>query len=268
MSMQFTLLGTGPASPIPRIYCSCVTCNDARTPDSRSRRSRSSALLTLGDKKILFDATPDVLIQLERTKTYAVDAVFFTHAHNDAAGGLFDLNDILRKQNHPVTLYAEAGTWSRLAHDLADSELWFKVKRIAAGSAIRVFGARITPFRVEHSAQPGFPTLGYRIGEELVYASDVKAVPKFSGQHIADVKHAVLDGCFWFNTHFPTHLTVDETIALTNRLHVKNLYLTQISHNYPPYPEATGAIRQYCTKNKITTKVTLAWDGMEIKLFH
>lgn len=266
MSTQFTLLGTGPASPLPRIYCSCPTCTDGRAPGSRSRRRRSSALLTVGDKRILFDATPDVLAQLERARVFVVDAVFFTHAHNDAIGGFFDLEDLLRKQKHPAALYVEHGTYQRLLHDLGGTKPWMAIHKIRSGQAVRAHGVTITPFRVLHSAQPGFPTLGYQIGNELVYASDMKAVPKESEEYITGVKHAVLDGCFWFNTHFPTHLTGDETIALANQLRVRNLYLTQISHNYPPYEEAARAIAEYCAKQKIATKVTLAYDGMTISL--
>ena len=89
---------------------------------------------------------------------------------------------------------------------------------------------------------------------------------KASEHFIQGVEHAVLDGCFWFSTHFPTHFTVDETIALANRLHVKNLYLTQISHNYPPYAEAQRIITAYIKKEGLTTNVQLAYDGLLIKL--
>ena len=266
MSIQFTLLGTGPASPIPRIYCSCDSCTDARKGGSKSRRSRSSALLAVQGKRILFDAGPDVLQQLERAKTYSVDALFFTHAHADAAGGFFDIKDVLYRQKHPATLYVENGTWKKIARDVPKEKVWFKLKFIKPGETLKVLGVKIMSFRVLHSAQPGFPTLGYRIGNELVYASDVKEVPALSERFIQKIKHAVLDGCFWFGTKFPTHFTVDETITLASRLRVKNLYLTQISHNYPPHAMAQKEINAFCAKNKIKTNVMLGWDGMKISL--
>src|SRR3989338_8302948 len=77
MSMQFTLLGTCPASPIPRIYCNCRVCDDARKPNSKSARRRSSALLFANGRHILFDAGPDVLYQLERGKKEFVGGGFF-----------------------------------------------------------------------------------------------------------------------------------------------------------------------------------------------
>lgn len=264
--MQFTLLGTGPASPIARIYCKCPVCADARRPESKSRRSRSSALLTVNDRHILFDAGPDVLQQLDREKTYLIDAVFFTHAHSDAVGGFFDLKDLLFRQKYPAVLYVEPATWEKIASDVPKKEIWFKVKFIVPGRPLPIFGVSITPFRVLHAARSDFPTLGYRIGDQLVYASDVRKIPKISERFIIDVPHAVLDGCFWFGTKFPTHLTVNETIALADRLGVRNLYLTQISHNYPPYTEAVREIAQYCKKTKITTKVTLTWDGLKIDM--
>ena len=263
--MKLTLLGTGPSAPIPRMYCNCHVCEDARKPGSYSRRTRSSALLFANGKHILFDAGPDVLYQLERAKTHCVDAVFFTNAHNDAAGGFFDLEDLVKKQNHQTTLYVEPRTWKRISRNLDHTDVWFKVKMIQPGKTLKIYGTPITPFRVVHSATPNFPTLGYRIADKLVYASDVKSVPEASERFIVGANHAVLDGCFWFNTHFPTHLTADETIALANRLKVRHLYLTQISHNYPPYNEATRKIEEYCKKQNCTTSVQLAFDGMKIE---
>ncbi len=264
--MQFTLLGTGPASPIPRIYCFCATCTDARKVGSKSRRRRSSALLTTPKGHILFDASPDVLEQLEQAKTYCVDALFFTHAHADAVGGFFDLKDVLYRQKHPATLYVENDTWQKVARDVPKEEVWFNLKFIKPGEALKVLDVTIMPFRVLHSAQPDFPTLGYRIEDQLVYASDVKEVPDVSERFIAGVEHAVLDGCMWFDGKIPTHFTVSETIKLASRLKVKNLYLTQISHVYPPYAEAVREIQTFCKKNKITTKVILAHDGLTIAL--
>ncbi|MBI4135845.1 MBL fold metallo-hydrolase [Candidatus Uhrbacteria bacterium] len=262
----FTLLGTGPASPIPRIYCFCATCADARKAGSKSRRRRSSALLSIPKGHILFDASPDVLEQLERANTTLVDALFFTHAHADATGGFFDLKDVLYRQKYPATLYVETGTWEKIARDVPKEEVWFKIKFITPGKLINVLGVSIMPFRVLHSAQPDFPTLGYRIGDKLVYASDVKEVPDVSEQFIAGAENAVLDGCMWFDGKIPTHFTVSETIKLASRLKVKNLYLTQISHAYPPYVDAVRQIGTFCKKNKITTRVSLAYDGMTMSI--
>lgn len=265
--MRLTFLGTGPSSPIPRLYCSCPTCREARHSKSKTARLRSSALLYLGGHRhILFDVTPDVLKQLEAVRTFCVDAVFLTHGHNDAVGGFFDLNDILRQQGHPAVLYTEQETWQRIKRNLDETKPWFKIKIIKPGEPFKVFGLKIISFRVVHSAIKGFPTLGFRIGKSFVYASDFYKLPCASEKFIKNIPQAILDGCMWFGRQIPTHLNVEQSIRLAQKLNIRHLYLTQISHKYPPYQIAQREIDKYCRQNKIRTKVRLAWDGMKLEL--
>lgn len=252
--------------PIPRIYCLCPTCRDARRFNSKTKRTRSSALLEIRGKHILFDAGPDILRQLERAKTFCVDAVFLTHAHNDASGGFWNLNDLLKYQKHRAVIFAEGMALKKLRRDHDKLKFDIQFHSIKPGIALKLFGLRIVPFRVEHSAVKSFPTVGYRVNDAIVYASDIKKIPKESKKFIKNIPHAVLDGCMWFSRQIPTHLNTEEAIKIAERLNVRNLYLTQISHRYPPYKIATREIKKYCLQNKIRTKVRLAYDNLQLTI--
>lgn len=263
--MQLTFLGTGPSPGIPRLSCRCQVCRDARKPDSKSRRTRSAAIIETGDKKILIDAGPDILMQLKRVRVSTIDAVLLTHAHADAAGGIYDVDELLAKQKYPATLFAETGTLRRIDGEFQDDH-WLAIKQIQSGRAFRIGSITITPFRVHHSMTPGFPTLGFCIGQNFVYASDVSCIPKSSERYVRAVKHMALDGCMWFGKQIRSHLTVDRAMEIAERLGVHHLYLTQISHTYPPYREAIQAIQAFQRKEKFQTEVVLAYDGLSVEI--
>ena len=58
--MQLTILGCGASMGVPAVGCSCAVCTSS---DERNRRTRTSALVTVGDTTILIDAGPDFRAQ-------------------------------------------------------------------------------------------------------------------------------------------------------------------------------------------------------------
>ena len=50
--MKITLLGTGTSQGVPVLGCQCEVC---RSSDSRDKRLRTSALVEIGDTRILID---------------------------------------------------------------------------------------------------------------------------------------------------------------------------------------------------------------------
>ncbi|MBI4280751.1 MBL fold metallo-hydrolase [Candidatus Uhrbacteria bacterium] len=266
-SMHLTFLGTGPSRSIPRPGHSDAACRDARRPGSKTRRLRSSVLVSMDQKYLLIDATPDVLLQLRRDRLRKLDTILLTHAHADAAGGIIKLDALLRRNKYRATLSVEQGTLKRLPAAIRDQKQgWLVLRTIVPGKSFLVAGLPVIPFRVAHSMTKGFPALGYRIGKQLVYASDVSAVPKSSEQFIRRAPHLVLDGCMWFDQQIKSHLSVDQSIALAERLRVKHLYLTQISHTYPPHREAERKIRAFVKQKRYLTRVTLAFDGLTLSI--
>jgi len=274
MSIKLTILGSGPAIAIPRPGHTDITCRAARRPGSRSRRRRSSLLVEHRGRHILIDAGPDILEQLAMAKIKRPDAVFLTHAHADASGGVDILASFLRgTEEKPFLLYAEASVLHRVKKIFslfhARPKTIFKnviFKTIRPGRAVSPFGLQIIPLRVAHSLVPGFSTVGYLFPKKFAYISDFASIPPQSLALLKKINIIILDATMWFGTKMAAHQNTAETIEIGRRLGVKKLYLTQIGHNYPPHEIAQKEIVSYCQKNKIKFPVILAYDGLKIKI--
>lgn len=256
--MEFIVLGSGPSEAIPRTGCRCSACLSAQRPRSKSRRTRSSILLTRDKKKILVDCGPDFEKQLKREKIETVDSVLLTHGHTDAVGGLKKL-----PQDGAIKIFAEKQTLKYV------KRVYGKIPKkqiIKPGRTFKIFSLKIAPFRVKHALrEKTFPTLGFKIGP-LVYASDVSSIPGPSEKYLKNARVLFLDGAMWLNKKMVWHLSVEQAIDLAKKFHAKKLYLTQIGHGYPPHEIAQKEIISYCQKNKIKFPVVLAYDGLKIKI--
>lgn len=96
MPAQLRFLGTGDAKGVPRWWCDCTVCQEAKTT-GKNQRSRSSVLLTYTEsltqntKQVLIDASPELHFQLNTLENKYINSVLISHPHNDHIAGLPDL---------------------------------------------------------------------------------------------------------------------------------------------------------------------------------
>lgn len=96
MSAQLHFLGTSDAKGVPRWWCTCSVCNEARTTGRNCRR-RASALIsyknniTKQSEQVLIDASPEIREQLSTLTNKHIDSVLISHPHNDHISGLADI---------------------------------------------------------------------------------------------------------------------------------------------------------------------------------
>lgn len=258
--MTLTFLGTGPDQAIPRTECSCATCRDARRPQSKSRRSRSSLLIQTQAGNFLIDCSPDFLEQIKETRIKKIDAVFLTHRHQDAAGGLGLLNEWTKL---PVIIFTENKNIQYLNIQYLNK---INFQTIKPKQKIKKSELIIQPFRVHHGLT-AVSTVGYLINNQIAYASDFGNLPATSQKLLKNKPIAIFDAALYFGRKMKGHLNIAQTIAWAQKLKIKKLYLTQIGHSYPPYAAAQRQINQYLKKKYQQSKLMLklTYDGMEIR---
>lgn len=105
MTDTLTFWGTGDSMGVPRVYCPCDICSEARTT-RRNRRFRSSAILNAGGEPLLIDCGPDWRAQMERFGLRFIEHALITHAHFDHIGGLPEWADACRWLRRKGHLYA------------------------------------------------------------------------------------------------------------------------------------------------------------------
>lgn len=266
--MKCTFLGTGPAIAIPRPGHTDPVCRAARK-GGKSRRMRSAALLEEDNISILIDAGPDIAEQLERASPRRIHAIFLTHAHSDASGGMRALSRWLgtHMPSQTMDVHAHPSVIRRLRTAYADLQ-HFRYRSLRPYATVRVGRLSITPFPVRHSMTPGFPTFGFVFGKRFAYASDVASLPAQSKRMLKNTNTLALDGAMWFGSHIASHLSAPESITLAGKLGVRRLILTQIGHSYPPHEDAEKTIRTYMRSCKTAKPKSafLAFDGMKIRL--
>ncbi|ULH15430.1 MBL fold metallo-hydrolase [Deinococcus sp. KNUC1210] len=103
---ELHFLGTSDSKGVPRFWCGCAVCQEARTT-AANRRTRSSALVRHGADTLLLDCGPDLHAQLARLDTPLIpSAVLISHAHNDHMLGLGDLLDYVGYAGGRLNIYA------------------------------------------------------------------------------------------------------------------------------------------------------------------
>lgn len=100
-------LGSGDSQGVPRWWCDCSVCQEAKGP-GHNARTRPSALIETKQARILLDAAPELRLQMSREGVDGVEAVLISHAHNDHILGLSDVGDMARWTKRPIPIYAVA----------------------------------------------------------------------------------------------------------------------------------------------------------------
>lgn len=274
-AVRFTLLGTGTSAGVPVIGCDCAVCTSA---DPRDRRSRSGAMLEFTDadgapRTILLDCGPDHREHAIRHRIRRCDAIFFTHDHVDHTFGLDDVRRYNAMMKSPIEVLADRRTRDFLervyrhvfrrhenVNDSFVADLF--VREIAAGDAVDRHGVRFTAFEVLHGR---LPVLAYRIEAldaagavaevqpgplPLAYCTDLSAMPPAAWPRLRGLRTLVLD-MLRYRSH-PTHLTVDEALAIAERVGARRTVFTHMTHD----------IRHAELGPQLPTGMELGYDGL------
>lgn len=258
--MKLTLLGTGTSQGVPVIGCRCEVC---RSADSRDKRLRTSAMVEVGDCRIVIDAGPDFRQQMLRTDVRIIDAILLTHEHKDHTGGLDDVrafNFVDYPTIRPVDIYATPRTMAciRKDYDYAFATNKYRgvpeirLQEIDGHEPFTVKDIEIIPIAGKHSER--FEVTGYRIGP-IAYMTDFKKLCEGEIEKLRGVEVLVINA-LRFKPH-DSHFSVDEAMEIIREVKPRKAYLTHLSHE----------IGLHATSPKrLSEGVELAYDGQTIEI--
>lgn len=253
--MKVTFLGTGTSSGVPIPTCACRVCT---SDDPRDRRLRPSVYLEWYGAGVLIDAASDFREQALTHKIERVDAVLFTHAHADHVLGIDDLRIFNWRQGGAIPAYGTALTLENVARmfwyvfDTKKSENTRPAieRRTIERQPFSLLGREIQPIPAMHGT---LPILGYRVGS-FAYLTDVSDLPEESVRLLDGLDHLVLNALR--PRPHPTHLSIDQAVALARIVGAKQTWFTHMSHE----------VLHAEVQAELPPGVELAYDGLVLEL--
>ncbi|MGV3557972.1 MBL fold metallo-hydrolase [Larkinella arboricola] len=253
--MIVTLLGTGTSSGVPLIGCTCEVC---RSIDFRDKRLRTSIHLAVGGKSFVVDTGPDFRQQMLRAGIRHLDAVLFTHEHKDHTAGLDEVRayNFLQRQDIPV--YAHKRVLTQLQTEFAyifAEKKYPGIPRLQLNEInnepFELEGVPIIPIDVLHHRLPVF---GYRI-QNFTYLTDLNYISDQELEKVYGTEVLLLDA-LQIEPHI-SHFTLDQAIALVERIQPEKAYFIHISHKLGLHREV---------EKRLPESMRLGYDGLKISL--
>ncbi len=254
--MIFTLLGTGTSQGIPVLGCPCKVCEST---NSKDKRLRTSLLIQQDDFTLAIDSGPDFRQQLLRENVKNLDAILYTHSHQDHVAGLDDIRAFNFFQQKPMDVYATQEVQQNIrrefyyAFDEKNDYPWIpKVKfHSITLSPFQIGHLKIIPVEVMHHK---LSVLGYRFGE-FTYITDASKIAEKEIEKIKGSKILVLNA-LRKEKHI-SHFSLAEAIELSQKIGPEKTYFTHMSHQMGLHDEVS---------NELPDGIYLGYDGLKIEL--
>jgi len=257
--MIVTVLGSGTSQGVPIVGCDCTACT---SNDSRDKRLRVSVYLETDIKnnnkplRILIDTSPDFRQQMLLNNITDIDAVLYTHYHIDHIMGLDDIRQINQLHRKHVELYANSETAGRIRQTFSYifDENTYKGGGIPLVNLheidlkpFDVLGQNVIPIEYKHGPTTVY---GFRIGD-FAYLTDCNFIPDSEFPKLVGLKVLIIDA-LRYRKH-ETHFSVDEAIAVSQRINAGQTYFTHMTHDIV-HAEAGS---------KLPANIEFAYDGLK-----
>lgn len=206
---------------------------------------------------LAIDCGPDFRQQMLRANIRSLDGILVTHEHNDHVIGLDDVRpfNFLQKRDMPVfaTTKVAAELKQRFAYAFDENPYpgapMIKIHPVTKEKPFEAAGVPVLPVEILHGK---LPILGFRIGR-FAYLTDVRYISPEELVKLAGIDTLVLNALH--HTPHPTHLNLEQALALIHQIGPRKAFLTHMSHHIGLHAEVS---------TQLPVGVELAYDGMVI----
>ena len=252
--MELKFLGTGTSTGVPQIGCQCDVC---KSTDSKDKRLRASALLSINNHNILIDCGPDFRTQILNCNSPHLDALLITHSHYDHVGGVDDLRPYCKNVDFPI--YCKADVSENLHQHIPYCFVRhpypgvpsFKIHRINPNRSFKIDDIKVTPLPVMHYK---LEILGFRINN-FAYITDARTISQKTINRIKGVDTLVINA-LRIKEHL-SHFNLDQALEIVNAINPRITYLTHLSHQMGFHEEVEKTLPE---------NVKIAYDGLTITI--
>lgn len=253
--MEVTFLGTGTSQGIPIIGSDHPVC---LSDDPRDKRLRVSVLVKWNNYNILIDCGPDFRQQMLSNEVDHLDAIFYTHEHNDHTAGLDDIRPFFFRQGDiPVYAHKRVLNALRKRFDyIFTTENKYPgapgvVENEIENKPFNFHGLTVTPVEFMHNRLQVF---GFRM-EDFAYLTDIKSIEPSEMEKLKDLKVLVVSALRIEPHH--SHFNLEEALEFVQQLKPQKTYFTHISHKLGFHKEV---------EEMLPENISLAYDNLKITI--
>ncbi len=240
---------------VPSLACRCRVCT---SKDPHDNRLRPSLLLSRNGQHVVIDTTPDFRQQALRVGLDRLDAILLTHGHADHILGFDDIRPFNIRQKSSLPVYSTEETFRVIRRAFAyvfdDAPTQSTVPSVdlhVVHGPFELMGVQIVPIPLLHG---DLEVLGFRFGR-AAYLTDFSSLPDSSAALLEDLDDLVVDALR--DAPHPMHQTVEQALALIERLKPRRAWFTHIAHDLA-HAETNDRLRKLGLRH-----VQLAYDGLE-----
>lgn len=253
--MEVTFLGTGTSQGIPVIGSNHPVC---LSNDPRDKRLRVSVVVSWGEHNILVDCGPDFRTQMLANEITSIDAILYTHEHNDHTAGLDDIRPFFFRQGD-IPIYGHKrvlGSLKKRFEYIFESE-----NKYPGAPSVLVNEIKNEPFKFRHlTIHPvsvmhnRVQVFGFRF-DKFAYLTDVKTIEPIEVLKLEGVKVLVINALR--QEQHPSHFNLQDALNFIEEVKPDRAYLTHISHHMGFHEEVQAQLPE---------NVYLAYDNLKIEI--